>query len=149
MNHADLKNRFLNLLARRDYSHHELRQKAQQWARQGKCELQEALQVLDQLREEGWQSDERALAAMVRHQTQRHQGSRKIEHHLQQKGFSRDAIREALQDWDSAAALSALYARKFSAAPADIKERQKRIRFLVQRGFHYQEIEALLRALQH
>lgn len=132
-----LRDYFLFLLGRREYSAFELLNKVPDFQ-------EEALAVLKELQEQNYQNDERFARHFARYQQQRGQGKLKIQNELKLKGISGDLIQEALNHLDFSDGLEALYRRKFPNPPADEKDRAKRMRFLMGRGFSYGEIAKLL-----
>ena len=140
-----LRNKALRLLTTREHSREELLRKlAQAKARRARQEAQspalakdEIERVVDELTAQGWQSDDRYAEAIVRRLTG--QASRRyIEEKLAQTGIKKDAAKLALEslDQNDAEVAQALWARRFGDAPADDRERQRQIRFLLSRGFH-------------
>jgi regulatory protein len=123
----------LRMLARRDHSRAEL---AQRLARGGGDES-EIASVLDALERDGYLSDARCAHALVVHKAGRY-GRRAIAHALRERGIDADAARsalEALRGNDEMAEARALVARRFAGAPRDGRERARRIRFLIARGY--------------
>lgn len=140
-----LRNKALRLLTTREHSREELLRKlAQAKARRARQEAQspapekdEIERVVDELAAQGWQSDERYAEAIVRRLTG--QASRRyIEEKLAQTGIKKDVAKLALEniEQDDVAVAQALWARRFGETPADDRERQRQIRFLLSRGFH-------------
>lgn len=140
-----LRNKALRLLTTREHSREELLRKlAQAKARRARQEAQspapakdEIERIVDELTAQGWQSDERYADAIVRRLSG--QASRRyIEEKLAQTGIKKDAAKLALEslEQDDGEVARALWARRFGAAPADDRERQRQIRFLLSRGFH-------------
>jgi regulatory protein len=95
---------------------------------------------------EGYLSDVRYARALA---TQRQSGysRRRIAEELKSKGVTRDAIDAALAatDVDDAAALRALWQRRFGRAPVDERDKARQVRFLQGRGFALAAILKLLR----
>lgn len=139
---ARLRDYALWLLARREYSEQQLRLKLQQRAENP----EDVLIILAQLQAKGWQSDQRCGEQWLRHCLQKGYGRLKVQAVLRQKGLSSAQISALLAeveiDWFSQAV--ATYNKQFFTAITDADERQKRYRFLQQRGFRHDEIcEAL------
>jgi regulatory protein len=137
-----LKARAIAMLARREYSRAELRDRLlATGAGRDECES-----VLDELATLGFLSDARFAQAVVR-QKQGGYSRRAIAETLKQKGVGADAAHAALADHpvDDAAALLALWRRRFGHAPADEKEKARQVRFLQSRGFGLSSILRLLR----
>lgn len=136
----------MNLLARREYSRHELWQKlVARFA-----EHREAIDaVLDRLADDDLQSDERFAESFVRARIQRGQGRLRIVTELRHKGVASHHIDTALAgadvDWFALAA--DVLERRFGCdTPCDLRERARRMRFLQQRGFGGDEIREALAA---
>ena len=110
--------------------------------------------TLERLREEGLQSDRRFLDAVVRNGLAKGHGPRRIYMDLRLQGLGGDEVDDYLAqhetwagcDWE--ALLDAVYEKKFGgAAPATQKDYAARARYLSQRGFAADRIQALLRRL--
>jgi len=126
-----------NALARREHSVQELRDKLSRKFDSSVSSVS-VRAVLDDLVAEGLLSDERFSESFVHARIQRGQGPVKIRYELRQKGVSEEllesVINDANCDWLSEA--GSVIQRKFgSSPPTDQKEFQRRLRFLVQRGF--------------
>ena len=142
INPNDIRIAAMDLLARREHSRRELRQKLQK--RFKDPELVEA--QLDRLAEERLQSDSRYAASFLRQRLSRGHGPVRIRQEMRQKGISESeidiAMSEEAPDWFTLA--EAAYRRRFGLAPpTDIKEKAKRSRFMQYRGFvldHYQHL---------
>jgi regulatory protein len=144
---AMLRRAALNLLAQREQTAFELKQKLSRRF-PDQASLLDA--VIARLQAQGLQNDSRMAEAYVRYRVQRGQGPMKIRSEMSQKGLAGsvmdDAFRSQAPDWFSLAA-SVLHKRFGDAesnAGIDRKERAKRSRFLQQRGFHYEHISAAL-----
>jgi regulatory protein len=137
-----LKARAIGMLARREYSRAELRNRLLgAGAARDECES-----LLDELAELGLLSDARFAQAVV-HQKQGGYARRAIAETLKQKGVAADAAQAALAEHrvDDAEALVALWRRRFGRAPADDREKARQVRFLQARGFALSAILRLLR----
>jgi len=140
----------MNLLARREYSFHELMDKlAEKFP--GQDEQQLLLPVLERLREEKLQSDERFAEAYVRYRSNRGFGPlkiaaelypRRIDSELQQRVLYRDG-----PDWEQLCSRALHDKFRLSRKPAPA-ERMRWQRFLLQRGFSHEQIKAVLRTRQ-
>jgi regulatory protein len=96
----------------------------------------------------GLQSDGRFLEAFVRGQFAKGRGPWRIGQEARLKGMDAEGLAECLADYDWDAALARIHDKKFgAAAPADRKDYAARVRFLSQRGFEPDRIQALLRRL--
>lgn len=134
----------ISLLARREYSASELRDRCARRTR----DMALIEQVINVLKEEGLQSDERFTELFVRSRIARRHGVRRIVSELKLKGIGDTQARATLQseatDW-YALACEALAAR-FPSSNSDRKERARRQRFLAGRGFDGDQI---FYALEH
>ena len=102
--------------------------------------------ALDQLAQQGLLSDARFAHAVVRQKTGAY-SRRAISETLKAKGVTGEAAADALagHDVDDAAALVALWRRRFGAPPGNDREKARQIRFLQSRGFALSAIFKLLR----
>jgi regulatory protein len=124
----------MDLLARREHSSKELRQKLQR--RFYDPALVE--DVLARLAEENLQSDGRFAESYARQRAGRGYGPLRIRRELQERGVGDDAIALALEqvepDWSRLA--GEVLRKKFGEpAAVAIKERARRARFMAYRGF--------------
>jgi regulatory protein len=130
---TDVRAAALRLLARREYARAELELRL---SRRG-AEPAEIARVLDALERDGYLSDARYARMVVMHKAGRY-GKRAIAHALRGHGVDPDAARQALDALQGADELSearALVARRFTEPPRDERERARRIRFLMARGY--------------
>lgn len=141
----DIRLAAMDLLARREHSRLELRQKL---LKRFSGESEQIEIEIDQLTMEGLQSDARLAEAFIRARTNRGQGPSKIRMELKGKGVSSDdislAFEEAEIDW-FALANDVAY-KKFgdlSEHDVDVHMKAKVSRFLQQRGFSYDHISSL------
>jgi regulatory protein len=138
----------LDILARREHSAHELREKLQ--ARFPELRFDTLIQpVLERLREEGLQSDLRFSEAYVHYRGSRGVGPLRIAQELRRKGIDRTLLREVLHatiDWEERC--REVLRRKFQVgAGAPTAERARWMRFLAQRGFDSEQVRAVLAQL--
>lgn len=137
----------MDALARREHSRQELLSRLEA---RFDLEREELCQVLDDLERDGLQCDRRFAESFVRYRTGRGQGSVRIRHDLRARGVSDEQVVTALQsleiDWTELAR-DVLIRRFGETAPKDYPERAKRMRFLQQRGFSSDQIQAALAAL--
>lgn len=144
---ADIRFAAMNLLARREHSLQELRQKLsrrfdnRQWL---ETELQ-------RLVKENLQSDDRFAESFARMRALRGCGPGRVRQEMREKGISDQAIARAFEqaelDWTALA--EAAYRKKFGkpgqtlVAESPLKEKARRARFMQYRGFstdHYQHL---------
>jgi regulatory protein len=135
--------RAVQLLARREHSADELRQKLAQQSHQSS----DIDQAIDKLMSSGLQSDHRFAENYIRSRCNRGYGELRIKQELKQKGLSADLIEEGLNvievDWFTLA--SAARCKRFGEQiPVDLKERAKQQRFLQYRGFTHEQINESL-----
>jgi len=134
-----LEIRALRMLARREYSRHELEQKLA--AHRESCETDELAEVLDTLEQQGYLSEQRAVEQIARTRRARF-GSHRIVHELKAKGIDShwiDNILPTLKETELEAALS-IWSKKFDHPPASKDERGKQVRFMMNRGFSMKTI---------
>jgi regulatory protein len=132
----------MDLLARREHSLSELRQKLRR--RFGDERLVEG--ELQRLAGEGLLSDERFGESFARQRVGRGYGPARLRLEMRGHGLSDADIESALEsvgiDWCAQA--TAVYHKKFGSAPAsDLRERARRARFMQYRGFdsdHYRHL---------
>ncbi len=133
----------MDLLARREHSHLELRTKLS--AREFSAEEVEA--AVTGLSNEGLLSDQRFTESFVAARLRKGQGPLKIRAELGRRGIEGSVIDESLSgvDWDGYAREAR--ARKFGAAPpAEYREAARQARFLEGRGFTAEQIALALAA---
>lgn len=133
------------LLARRDYSTRELRQKLKD-----RGYLEHAIEpVLLDLEETRKLDDQRYGANVVAYRARRGQGPARIRNELRRSGLKDHQIEEAVKGSEDAPDFIALARearrRKFGPEiPKDWKDRAKQARFLQYRGFSTDHIRAVL-----
>ncbi|MBN1008331.1 regulatory protein RecX [Amphritea pacifica] len=136
---SEAKSAAIGLLARREHSRKELRDKLA-----SRCEAVDLEAVLDDLAGNGYQSDQRFTESFIRMRAGQGQGWVKIRFELQRKGIDNElvaAVSEATEiDWFALA--QEMYQRKYRTEldRSDYKERAKRMRFMAQRGFTSEQI---------
>ena len=111
-------------------------------------------EVLERMAEEGLQSDARFAASFLRTRVLRGQGPRRIQQELRQRGVDNDTLNAVMREAcdpapdvfghvdvvDFFELASETLARRFSSAGEGQKERARRERFLLQRGFDYEQL---------
>jgi regulatory protein len=134
----------VTLLARRDYSTHELKKKL---AERGYNEHAREV-VVDDLESMGKMNNERYGQNVVAYRARRGHGPARIRNELKKSGLSRSDIDAAVKSEDAPDFLAlarSTRARKFGPEiPKDRKERAKQARFLQYRGFSNDHIRAVL-----
>jgi len=139
----------LNLLARREHSFHELLEKLA--GKYPDFDHEEVLlPVVQTLRDEKLQSDERFAESWVRYRSSRGFGPLKIAAELQPRRLERDLVRKVLYfsgpDWEQRC-VQVLHDKFRLAAKPSLAERQKWQRFLLQRGFSNDQIRSVFKTL--
>ncbi len=141
---SSIRNKAMDLLARREHSAQELRQKL----KTREYDVDAIDEVLQALKEDRLQSDERFTESYVNHRFNAGVGPLKIRYELRQKGVSDglvDVFLEPLSDqWDELMTRQRI--RKYGASiPNDYAERMKQARFLQNRGFSPESVMRLFR----
>ena len=116
-----------------------------------KAQLQEAdldviVEQVQQLRGENLQSDQRYAESFLRSRVNKGQGPQRIRNEMISRGVAESLVAEvfaeAQVDWDEV--IAELAQRKYRDSVAnDDKERAKRVRFYLYRGFSYEHIKNL------
>ena len=140
---AAVRTRALRLLARREHGARELEYKL---AQRG-IDREQAAEVVGELAQVGWQSDERYVRSLVRSRIAQGYGPLRIEAELEGAGVAEALVRESLAaaeaDWKALAAQ--VQSRRFGHAPKSGAEWQKQYRHLAGRGFEPEQIYAVLK----
>jgi regulatory protein len=144
LNATQLRARALACLALREHSRVELQRKLLQALRRAAAKAAEdppedaeaaVSALLDQLAEQGLLSDRRAIDSRLRTRAPR-LGARRLAAELAQQGLQPEGDTWAEVLATEAERAQALLHRRFGdQAPPDLKERARRVRFLVARGF--------------
>ena len=134
INPADVRLAAMNLLARREHSLKELRQKLHK--RFPDPEILD--RELQRLAEENLQSDQRYAQSYARQRAGRGFGPLRVRQEMRERGIADGDIDTAFEsaevDWS--AIVLGVYDKKFGSAPAkDMQERARRARFMQYRGF--------------
>lgn len=105
--------------------------------------------ALQGLEADGLQSDRRFAEAFVRNRFAKGHGPQRIRQELRWHGFEPEEQEEYLTGYDWDQSLEKVHGKKFGGAPpANPKEFAARVRFLSQRGFEQDRIQALFRRLR-
>jgi len=141
---SNIRNKAMDLLARREHSEQELRQKL----KTREYDADAIDEVLQALKEDRLQSDERFTESYVNHRFNAGVGPLKIRYELRQRGVSDGLVDEFLEplsdQWDELMTRQRI--RKFGAPiPDDYAERMKQARFLQNRGFSPESVMRLFR----
>ncbi|MBP3438754.1 MAG: regulatory protein RecX [Sutterella sp.] len=132
-------------LARRDYSRKDLSRKLRRGLRDGETP-EEADAVLERLENAGYLSDERFAENRAR--VRSHSlGNARIRRELSMSGVSRENIDRAMEQIEEPEEIRALrvWKRRFAELPADRRERDKQVRYLLYRGFSMGSVNKVLR----
>ncbi len=132
--------RCIYLLARREYSQLELRQKLTQLD----IDSDVIDQCLNRLVEENYQSDERFTEMFCRTRISQRHGKQKICYELKQKGIEEHLINSVISEYDSEWVDNAIHLIERKAPRGDIKKvmndfalKSKIMRFLLGKGYDY------------
>jgi len=140
---ADIRVAAMNLLARREHSLGELRQKLQR-----RFDAPAMLETqLQKLVEENLQSDDRFAESFARQRAGRGYGPARVRQAMREKNLSDIAIARAFEsaelDWWALAENA--FRKKFGEpGRVELKEKARRIRFMQYRGFSADHYEHLL-----
>ena len=133
--HKDIRQTAINLLTRREHSQYELQCKLKSRG----FELHDIHQIIDELNQKGWQSDERFTENYIRSRIRNGFGPLKITQELQKRHVSNNLIEQYLNEYDKnqwiALKEKARIKRFGSEKPKEFKELMKQLRFLNYRGF--------------
>lgn len=136
-----LKARAIAFLSRREHSQLELRRKLTPHC----DDPQEIEQLLKQLENENWLSNERFAQSLVHRRAPR-QGASRIVHELKQHGLGDETIAsltDGLRNTEFERA-SDVWQKKFGHAPENSKEYGRQYRFLASRGFSAECLRRIL-----
>ena len=139
MRKYSLKERAINLLARREHSIAELTRKLLK----AEFELDDIKDIIKKLTESGLQSDSRFTEDYLLYRSNRGFGSQRIRQELKERSVADDIINAGLKeadiDWFSLA-MTVRCKRFGEQNPDDYKDRAKQQRFLQYRGFTHEQI---------
>lgn len=107
--------------------------------------------VIDQMEEEGWQSDERFAESYSRMRVQKGYGELRIQQELRERGIRgydiNMVVEELIESWDALA--HKVYENKYGDQFDErFKEIARRSRFLQHRGFTAEQIRGLFAKLK-
>ncbi|MCK4840420.1 MAG: regulatory protein RecX [Methylococcales bacterium] len=142
-----IKENCLRLLVRREHSQQELLDKLSVKG----FDRAEVVKVVDDLAEQGWQSDQRFAESYARYRIKKGYGPIKISYELYQRGIDcfdlECALLDIADDWMEL--LEQIYHKKYADDKMlSNKEWLKRNRFLQQRGFSGEMINTLFKRLK-
>lgn len=129
----------INIITRRDHAKAELSQKLSQRG----FPLELIQPVIERCSDQGYLDDQRFAASFIRGKINKGHGLNRIRNEIRFKGVSEhhfnNALTELAPDWFEQAKLS--YQKKFRDSEiTDYKDRQKRQRYLFQRGFDSEQV---------
>ncbi|WP_293264027.1 regulatory protein RecX [Neptunomonas sp.] len=140
---AEIRCAVISLLARREYSRAEIEQKYR-----NKYDEELLTRVLDKCQENGYQSDQRFAEMLVRSKTGQGYGLLRILQEGKRKGINESLLKECIQeqqpDWFELATLLSQRKFKEKTDKQDRKLYEKRVRFLLSRGFSYEQAKYAL-----
>jgi len=139
---GELRERALRLLARREHSRAELARKLGQSG----FESSDIQPLLDEFEVKNWLSDRRFAESYVADHRAR-AGAVKLAHDLRQSGVA-DNIIEAVMAENRDSELEraqAIWQKKFGAAPGDLAEHARQMRFLQGRGFALEVVRRVVK----
>jgi regulatory protein len=137
-----LKARALRFLSMREHSRLELGRKLFRYAEDG----DDVEALLDFLEKNNWLSQERFSESLI-HRREARFGNSRILAELQSHGVNGEALQElksGLAENETARACE-VWRRKFGAVARDPAERNKQMRFLMQRGFSQRAVRTALK----
>jgi regulatory protein len=142
---VSLKARALRYLSMREHSRLELARKLSRYAQ----EDDDIEALLDTLEAAKFQSQSRFAESLVHRRAHRF-GNSRIVMELQSHGLDATTLGDArvLLAEDETGRACEVWRKKFSHPPQDAAERGKQMRFLQQRGFSHQAIQAAMRAAE-
>ncbi|MDQ1812800.1 recombination regulator RecX [Massilia sp. CCM 9210] len=136
-----LKGRALRYLSMREHSRLELGRKLARHAEEG----DDVDALLDFLEKNNWLSQERFSESLIHRRSARF-GNSRIMAELQSHGVKGEALQElkaGMADSETARACE-VWQRKFGTVASDPAERNKQMRFLMQRGFSQRAVRAAM-----
>lgn len=137
-----LKGRALRFLSMREHSRMELKRKLARHVQEG----DDVDALLDLLEASNWLSQERFSESLIHRRAARF-GNSRIMAELQSHGIGSDALKElkaGLADGETERACE-VWRRKFGSVATDSEQRNKQMRFLMQRGFSQRAVQAALK----
>ena len=139
-----LKGRALRFLSQREHSRLELARKLARHAEEG----DDVEALLDFLEKNNWLSQERFSESLIHRRSARY-GNARIVAELQMHGIKGEALQDLKAGLaeDETARCVEVWRRKFGTLPQDALERNKQMRFLLQRGFSQRAIQAAMKGV--
>lgn len=145
MKKLSLRERAINLLARREHSRAELARKLARHAEEG----DDIEALLDNLVARKLLSDERYAEARA-HTLSRKYGTARIAHDLRMQGVDDEIVRRIADETSATEVQRAREAwlKRFGRLPDSAEERARQMRFLASRGFSGEAVRRVLRGLE-
>lgn len=140
---TSLRSRALAMLARREHSQFELRQKLAELG--GESAIIDA--ILNEFSTQNWQNDRRFTEVFIRYSARKGQGALNIRQELKQRGITdKEMVEELLAEHDWFDLAQQTRSKKFGAEfPTERKEQARQLRFLQYRGFSSEQCWAALK----
>lgn len=138
-----LRQRALDLLARREHSRLELARKLSAYIEEGEDGSDEISALLDDFQKHGWLSDERFAEQVVNTRKNRF-GSRKVAHELREKGVAEHVVEQATAGLNDLESARLVWQKKFGQLPETREAWAKQARFMQSRGFGFDVIKKIL-----
>ena len=138
-----LRSRALAMLARREHSQFELRQKLAELG--GESSIIDT--ILDEFSTQNWQNDRRFTEIFIRYSARKGQGALNIRQELKQRGITdKEMVEELLAEHDWFDLAQQTRSKKFGEElPTERKEQARQLRFLQYRGFSSEQCWAALK----
>ena len=109
-------------------------------------ETRDSLKVVQELEEQGFQSDERFASDYTRSKVKGGYGPISIKRGLLEKGVEKKvalgSLKELKVDWFECA--RRIYKKKFNSEITDAKDYARRVRFLAYKGFETEHVKAAM-----
>lgn len=140
---TSLRSRALAMLARREHSQFELRQKLAELG----AESSVIDTILHEFSTENWQNDRRFTEVFIRYSARKGQGALNIRQELKQRGITdKEMVEELLAEHDWFDLAEQTRSKKFGEElPTERKEQARQLRFLQYRGFSSEQCWAALK----
>ena len=140
---TSLRSRALAMLARREHSQFELRQKLAELG--GESSIIDT--ILDEFSTQNWQNDRRFTEIFIRYSARKGQGALNIRQELKQRGITdKEMVEELLAEHDWFDLAQQTRSKKFGEElPTERKEQARQLRFLQYRGFSSEQCWAALK----
>jgi regulatory protein len=139
---TSLRSRALAMMARREHSQFELRQKLAELG----AESTVIDTILHEFSTENWQNDRRFTEAFIRYSARKGQGALNIRQELKQRGITdKEMVEDLLAEHDWFDLAQQTRSKKFGEElPTERKEQARQLRFLQYRGFSSEQCWAAI-----